>query len=177
MAGPGKHQRVRRALCVFLTLLALFLVGTVVVLSTVVKYFGVDKRDVITEPEMDLAVRLAESARTSNHLAADPAWPSSLGVASDADGHRAGATARPVDGDAIDLLDDLREDSQSDQLGERGPSSDAHRSTTIERRLDDSNATVPRQRIPKIIHQTWKTDTLPERWEGVRKTCLDMHPD
>ncbi|CUA69060.1 Inositol phosphoceramide mannosyltransferase 3 [Rhizoctonia solani] len=31
--------------------------------------------------------------------------------------------------------------------------------------------------IPRIIHQTWKTDTLPERWQGVSKTCRDMMPD
>ncbi|CAE7233777.1 unnamed protein product [Rhizoctonia solani] len=31
--------------------------------------------------------------------------------------------------------------------------------------------------IPRIIHQTWKTDTLPERWQSVSKTCRDMMPD
>lgn len=31
--------------------------------------------------------------------------------------------------------------------------------------------------IPRIIHQTWKTETLPERWQDVSKTCRDMMPD
>ena len=31
--------------------------------------------------------------------------------------------------------------------------------------------------IPRLIHQTWKTDTLPERWQSVSKTCRDMMPD
>ncbi|CAE6396027.1 unnamed protein product [Rhizoctonia solani] len=31
--------------------------------------------------------------------------------------------------------------------------------------------------IPRIIHQTWKTETLPERWQAVSKTCRDMMPD
>lgn len=87
----------RRTLCVFLTLLALFLVGTVVVLSTVVSYFGVDWRDVITEPEMKRYEKLA------------------------------------VEG-------------------------------------------VP-GKIPRIIHQTWKTEDVPERWEGVRRECMELHPD
>ena len=33
------------------------------------------------------------------------------------------------------------------------------------------------QLIPKIIHQTWKNTTIPQRWREPQKTCLDMHPD
>ncbi|KAB5596256.1 glycosyltransferase C17G8.11c [Ceratobasidium theobromae] len=33
------------------------------------------------------------------------------------------------------------------------------------------------ERIPRIIHQTWKTDVLPERWQSVSKTCRDLMPD
>jgi hypothetical protein len=38
------------------------------------------------------------------------------------------------------------------------------------------NASAP-ERIPRIIHQTWKTETLPDRWKGLSKGCRDMHPD
>jgi len=38
-----------------------------------------------------------------------------------------------------------------------------------------SNST--QERIPRIIHQTWKTDTLPERWKGISQGCRDMMPD
>ena len=31
--------------------------------------------------------------------------------------------------------------------------------------------------IPKIIHQTWKTTTIPEQWKDSVKTCQDIHPD
>lgn len=33
------------------------------------------------------------------------------------------------------------------------------------------------ERIPRIIHQTWKTDVLPERWAPVSKSCRDLMPD
>lgn len=33
------------------------------------------------------------------------------------------------------------------------------------------------QRIQRIIHQTWKTETLPARWQGISKACRDMMPD
>jgi mannosyltransferase OCH1-like enzyme len=38
------------------------------------------------------------------------------------------------------------------------------------------NATLP-ERIPRILHQTWKTETLPVRWRGLSQGCRDMHPD
>ena len=31
--------------------------------------------------------------------------------------------------------------------------------------------------IPKIIHQTWKNETIPEDWSIAQYTCLDLHPD
>lgn len=39
-----------------------------------------------------------------------------------------------------------------------------------------TDAPIPEQ-VPRIIHQTWKTETLPERWQPVSKTCLDLMPD
>jgi mannosyltransferase OCH1-like enzyme len=33
------------------------------------------------------------------------------------------------------------------------------------------------ERIPRILHQTWKTDVLPERWQAVSKTCRELMPD
>jgi len=41
------------------------------------------------------------------------------------------------------------------------------------------NATEHRQfeRIPRIIHQTWKSETLPTKWKGYSEACRDMMPD
>ncbi|KAG9015505.1 hypothetical protein FRB94_000110 [Tulasnella sp. JGI-2019a] len=33
------------------------------------------------------------------------------------------------------------------------------------------------ERIPRILHQTWKTDTLPERWVEPSRHCRDLMPD
>jgi inositol phosphorylceramide mannosyltransferase catalytic subunit len=31
--------------------------------------------------------------------------------------------------------------------------------------------------IPKIIHQTWKNETIPEAWAVAQYTCMELHPD
>ncbi len=33
------------------------------------------------------------------------------------------------------------------------------------------------ERIPRIIHQTWKTESLPEKWVNISQACRDMNPD
>ena len=34
-----------------------------------------------------------------------------------------------------------------------------------------------RRPIPKILHQTWKNETVPERWYDAQQSCLELHPD
>jgi mannosyltransferase OCH1-like enzyme len=33
------------------------------------------------------------------------------------------------------------------------------------------------QNIPKIIHQTYKNETIPEVWLDAQRSCIDLHPD
>lgn len=33
------------------------------------------------------------------------------------------------------------------------------------------------ERIPKIIHQTWKSETFPEKWKAVSEGCRNLMPD
>ncbi|TRM67708.1 nucleotide-diphospho-sugar transferase [Schizophyllum amplum] len=33
------------------------------------------------------------------------------------------------------------------------------------------------ERIPRIIHQTWKSETLPTRWKDISQNCRDIMPD
>ena len=35
----------------------------------------------------------------------------------------------------------------------------------------------PSEKVPRIIHQTWKTETLPDQWQQARRECAAMHPD
>lgn len=92
----------RRLLYVLLTVLALFLVGTVIVLSSVSYYLAIDPSAFLSEQEVPI---LGNSTR----------W----------------------------------------NAAEHGK----------------------RERIQRIIHQTWKTDMLPQRWRGISKACRDMMPD
>jgi len=41
----------------------------------------------------------------------------------------------------------------------------------------DDWSRLPREKIPRILHQTWKDENLPERWIPVREQCLKMHSD
>lgn len=40
-----------------------------------------------------------------------------------------------------------------------------------------NSVTDPPEKIPRIIHQTWKEKTLPPKWQAVRDECARMHPD
>ena len=31
--------------------------------------------------------------------------------------------------------------------------------------------------VPKLMHQTWQTTEVPEKWAAARQSCLDLHPD
>lgn len=33
------------------------------------------------------------------------------------------------------------------------------------------------QRIPKIIHQTWKSADIPVEWRAAQASCQALHPD
>jgi len=33
------------------------------------------------------------------------------------------------------------------------------------------------QIIPKIIHQTYKNESIPEVWQEAQKSCIEMHKD
>ena len=46
----------------------------------------------------------------------------------------------------------------------------------VNRVLNDSQHATP-ERIPRIIHQTWKSETLPAKWANVSQGCRDMMPD
>lgn len=182
MSGGNKHGRLRKALCVFVVLLTLFLVGTVVVLTTVVQYFGVDWRDVITEPEMKRYEVLAQRAMNNTKLSPIEVQSSSNSLSTAQDVQNIGAEilnnndlndfAQASDSESTSQL----EDAESFDPTEYAAEEDSDQLVGNLARRDPAS-TDPQPRIPKIIHQTWKTDVLPERWDNVRKACMEMHPD
>lgn len=38
----------------------------------------------------------------------------------------------------------------------------------------DEQANLP---VPAIIHQTWQTNQVPDKWKEAQQSCIDMHPD
>ncbi|ODQ66134.1 hypothetical protein NADFUDRAFT_46663 [Nadsonia fulvescens var. elongata DSM 6958] len=50
-------------------------------------------------------------------------------------------------------------------------------SSTIPGQSGDNNKQTPQPLIPKIIHQTYKTDIIPEDWLVAQKSCKNLHPD
>ncbi|BGO92758.1 hypothetical protein NBRC10512_007877 [Rhodotorula toruloides] len=159
---------VKRAITVLVILIALILAGTAIVLSTVVQYFGVDARDVIQEHEMALVEKLANEAAKApdagkQHVVVPPADE---------------ATAEPAG--VLVETDASRDESVKDllqRLEERGWLADNSTLAAVAAAGEGGRDDLPQPRIPKIIHATWKTDILPERWEKVRQGCIDLHPD
>jgi mannosyltransferase OCH1-like enzyme len=92
----------RRALFIFLSILALFLLGTVVVLSSVTYYLAINPHAYLTEAEVPFLGNTTRWNATEH-------------------GHV--------------------------------------------------------ERIPRILHQTWKSETLPPWWKVISQACRDMMPD
>jgi len=53
----------------------------------------------------------------------------------------------------------------------------AFKVTDITAGADSLIEALKKERIPRIIHQTWKMNILPDIWEVVLKTCLNLMPD
>jgi hypothetical protein len=159
-------------------LIALILTGTVIVLTTVVQYFGVDSRDIINEGEMRLYERLAAQA-----TAARPAVPGSEKEQKVV----VGGGDRAKEREGVDAQGGNEEEPSSvkellNRLDERGwfnGNSSATSMAVVEGDETPNTPTsrTPQPRVPKIIHATWKTDILPDNYEMYRQNCMDLHPD
>ena len=33
------------------------------------------------------------------------------------------------------------------------------------------------ERIPRVLHQTWKSETIPSKWKKISEACRSMMPD
>ena len=143
--------RGRRWLGIFLVLLTLFLLGTVVVLSTAVAYFGVDQADLITAEEMSCHEQLASMA--AQLAAARQEAVSPLGIV---DNNYSGSAMYEALITRAGVADDVRELEANPSVVEEDQ---------------------PRQRVPKIVHQTWMSETLPSIYQESRVACQVLHPD
>lgn len=164
----------RRATQVLLVILALFLIGTVAFLSAVNAYFSIDKGAIILSQELGTWQEIAQGSDETASLVksnfAQLAEPLTS-LTSDA----------PLEEDqhTIDLEKAMAKSAaEAAKKAGFGDDGDAfvrparNNTPTIWNALTD-----PPEKIPRIIHQTWKDKTLPPNWQAVRDECAQIHPD
>lgn len=164
MAGRSWLARRSRLSTILLVLLGLFLLGTVAVLSTAKAYFSIDKSAYILPEELGTWEEISWGSPSNSPLtwaSKKYPWlqkllhpntsPSALAEA------QAQAQAALANGQ-----------SASSEIG--GP---PMRDNSPRPPDPDS----PPEKVPRIIHQTWKDDVLPPKWQAVRQECAEMHPD
>ena len=134
----------RRTTTILLTLLGLFLLGTVVVLTTVNAYFSIDNSAYILPEELGTWADIRFGGAPAD------SWTAKIPL--------------------ISKLTGTGSDPSSQQDDDHSQAWKGLKSKPY----DPSN---PPEKIPRIIHQTWKDEHLPPRWEAVRDECTAMHPD
>ncbi|PWN44678.1 hypothetical protein IE81DRAFT_298621, partial [Ceraceosorus guamensis] len=165
----------RRTQSVLLTLLALFLLGTVIVLSAVRAYFSIDQSAYIEAEELGTWDEIRWGSATDDlplGWAARYPWLAKMLSSSS----RSSEGAFPHSGPAQE-----GPHAASPMTGSRDPSLDALEKDPSAPAFDNTpkpwSPTSPKEKIPRIIHQTWKDSTLPGKWQAVREECQAMHPD
>ncbi len=48
---------------------------------------------------------------------------------------------------------------------------------TVRMHAQVNRAVSDKYPVPRIIHQTWKTAEVPEKWQEAQQSCKDLHPD
>lgn len=146
----------RRTSHVLLTLLAIFLLGTVIVLSSVRAYFSIDSTAYVLPEELGTweEIRWGATGEEALPLGWAARYPWLAKVL-----HRGKAAAAAT------------AEEQKAQLA--ALASAPARDTSVWKWNDGS----PPEKIPRIIHQTWKDNTLPPKWQAVKDACVEMHPD
>lgn len=147
----------RRTSHIFLVLLGLFLAGTIVVLTTANAYFSIDSSAYILPEELGTWQEIQSGASPDgpDGWAARIPWLAKIGHSSASSSSAAAPNATAPNSD--------------DTIARPQPWRD-----NTPKQWDPSN---PKEKIPRIIHQTWKDQHLPPRWQAIRDECAAMHPD
>ncbi len=175
--GRGKGSVLglpRRLGTSLLVLLTLVLLGTVAVVGTYFSYFRIDKHAMIYPEELELLQRIrstpAGAAPAEDAAGSAPAERPAQVTAGveqgDEEEKELYYLAHVASGPSLSTAPQARLEGAGEAAQEQA--ADASRIKAMKAR--------PGEKIPRIIHQTWKTDVLPEKWETVRKECQEMHP-
>ncbi|BEJ10863.1 hypothetical protein CspHIS471_0102850 [Cutaneotrichosporon sp. HIS471] len=187
---PGAKKALwRRPLVILAVLIFLVLVGTVIVLSTVKAYFGVDPSVFLTEddvpwrpedaimPLRDPAPVDASTESSISNTERDDDFGTILdGNVADAD-DATNAPPASTDTSASEDSEDWGLDGKGTggywmRKGWDGKVQDTH---SWERLYNVT--TREGEKIPRIIHQTWKSDVLPDKWRKSFRECREGMPD
>ncbi|KAJ1027582.1 hypothetical protein NDA18_003583 [Ustilago nuda] len=148
----------RRTSHILLVLLGLFLAGTIVVLTTANAYFSIDSSAYILPEELGTWQEIQSGASPDgpDGWAARIPWLAKITHPSPTSSTNSTPASAPVEeGDELIAPPQPWRDNTPKQW-------------------DPSN---PKEKIPRIIHQTWKDKHLPPRWQAIRDECAAMHPD
>lgn len=150
----------RRASHILLVLLGLFLAGTIVVLTTANAYFSIDTSAYILPEELGTWEQIQSGASPDgpDGWAARIPWLNKLTHHSSSTAASNATASRPSS-----VVD------PNDMVAHPQPWRD-----NTPKKWDPAN---PTEKIPRIIHQTWKDEHLPPRWQAIRDECAAMHPD
>jgi mannosyltransferase OCH1-like enzyme len=164
----------RRVTQVLLTILALFLVGTVIFLSAVNAYFSIDKSTIILPEELGTWEEIELGAQDTSL-----SWKARYPWIAEALSLKPNRTTTLTKDQEL-KFDDAIAKHAAEAAKAAGFSDDD--ASFIPPGRDNTPkkwnaATDPPEKVPRIIHQTWKDKTLPPNWQAVRDECAKMHPD
>lgn len=164
----------RRTSQAILVLLALFLLGTVAFLWAVNSYFSIDAAAIILPEELGTweEIRLGAPESSLSGKARNRWAAKALSV-------------KPNEAATLDAKSELELSNAiakhaADAAKAAGFGTDVGAFVPTGRNNTPkawNAATDPPEKIPRIIHQTWKEKTLPPEWQPVRDECAKMHPD
>ena len=165
----------RRTSQVLLILLSLFLLGTIAFLWAVRSYFSIDAGAIIRPEELGTweEIRAGAPEYTLSWKARYPYLAKALSL-------------KPQESVVLDSKSQLEfDDAIAKQAAEAAKAAgfgDDGGLGYIPSGRDNTPkpwnpTTDPPEKIPRIIHQTWKDKNLPPQWQLVRDECARMHPD
>jgi mannosyltransferase OCH1-like enzyme len=164
----------RRSSHVLLAILSLFLLGTVAFLWAVRSYFSIDAAAIVRPEELGTweEIQLGAPELSLSWKARYP-W---LAKALSLKPHE----STKLDAAAQVEFDDAIAKHAADAAKAAGFGDDGFGYIPTGRNNTPkawNPITDPPEKIPRIIHQTWKEKTLPPQWQAVRDECAHMHPD
>jgi mannosyltransferase OCH1-like enzyme len=166
----------RRATQVLLVLLALVCLGTVAFLSAVNAYFSIDKSAIILAEELGTWEQISFAGDRPS-LALKSRYPQ----LSEALKSKPNVTTKMTKEEELLFNEAVANAKHAAEAAKKAGFSNDD-GIFIPPVRDNSvkawNATTdPPEKIPRIIHQTWKDKILPSNWQEVRDECAQMHPD